>query len=585
MEPLAAGDPERVGDFVLRGRLGAGGMGEVFLGRSPGGKAVAVKVVHPHLARQAEFRRRFRLEVTAARAVSGAFTAPVMAAGPEDDPPWIATAYVPGPSLAEAVARSGPLAEDSVWQLAAGLAEALGAIHAEGLIHRDLKPSNVLLAADGPRVIDFGIARAMEATVLTGTGTTIGTPGYMAPEQAEGRQVGPQADVFSLGAVLAFAANGREPFGQGSPLGILHRVVNGEPQLDGLPERVRALVATCLAKNPADRPTPAQLLVEIAGHWDPPEEFPHAPPWSEAVTALIQYRGPSTTAQYTAYGATPPSHHSEPTHTAPPRSSPTPAGQGVPDTEPPAGPVGESAREADPEHLQALNARAERAGSLGEAGDHMEAARLHAEVAAERARVLGPDHYDTLLSRHLQAWELGRAGEHGEAARLYGEVAVDSARVLGPDHTDTLNARCLHGTYVGEAGEHAEAVRLLAGVVADRARVLGADHPDALAVRSKRAGFVGAAGDHVEAARLHAELALDQARALGADHYDTLLSRHLQAWELGQAGEHGEAARLYAEVATDSARVLGPDHPDSVNARSGHAVQAAKQAEATRSQG
>ncbi|MFF4162066.1 protein kinase [Streptomyces sp. NPDC001741] len=508
-----------------------------------------------------------------------------MAAGPEDDPPWIATAYVPGPSLAEAVARSGPLAEDSVWQLAAGLAEALGAIHAEGLIHRDLKPSNVLLAADGPRVIDFGIARAMEATVLTGTGTTIGTPGYMAPEQAEGRQVGPQADVFSLGAVLAFAANGREPFGQGSPLGILHRVVNGEPQLDGLPERVRALVATCLAKNPADRPTPAQLLVEIAGHWDPPEEFPHAPPWSEAVTALIQYRGPSTTAQYTAYGATPPSHHSEPTHTPPPRSSPTPAGQGVPDTKPPAGPVGESAREPDPEHLQALNARAERAGSLGEAGDHMEAARLHAEVAAERARVLGPDHYDTLLSRHLQAWELGLAGECAEAARLYGEVAVDSARVLGPDHTDTLNARCLHGTYVGEAGEHAEAVRLLAGVVADRARVLGADHPDALAVRSKRAGFVGAAGDHVEAARLHAELALDQARALGADHYDTLLSRHLQAWELGQAGEHGEAARLYAEVATDSARVLGPDHPDSVNARSGHAVQAAKQAEATRSQG
>ncbi|MEV5085155.1 serine/threonine-protein kinase [Streptomyces sp. NPDC056159] len=170
LEPLAAGDPTRVGGFTLRGRLGAGGMGQVFLGRSLAGRAVAVKVVHPHLAQQAEFRLRFRQEVTAARAVSGAFTAPVVAAGPDDDPPWLATVYVPGPNLAESVAAGGPLPEASLWPLLAGLVEALQAVHAATLVHRDLKPSNVLLAADGPRVIDFGIARALDATALTAAG-------------------------------------------------------------------------------------------------------------------------------------------------------------------------------------------------------------------------------------------------------------------------------------------------------------------------------------------------------------------------------------------------------------------------------
>ncbi|CAM5654515.1 Serine/threonine-protein kinase PknD [Streptomyces californicus] len=185
MEPLAAGDPvQKVISCFMPGW--AGGMGRVFLGQSPGGRAVAVKVVHPHLAQHEEFRHRFRREVTAAQAVSGAFTAPVVAAGPDDAPPWIATVYVPGPTLDEAVARAGRMSEGSVWPLAAGLVEALQAIHAAGLLHRDLKPSNVLLAADGPRVIDFGISRTMDATVLTRTGTAIGTSGFMSPEQAEG---------------------------------------------------------------------------------------------------------------------------------------------------------------------------------------------------------------------------------------------------------------------------------------------------------------------------------------------------------------------------------------------------------------
>ncbi|WP_241562607.1 Hsp70 family protein [Streptomyces hoynatensis] len=307
MQPLRAGDPESVGGFVLRGRLGAGGMGEVFLGRSPGGRAVAVKVVHPHLARQGEFRRRFAREVAAARAVGGAFTAPVMAAGPEEDRPWIATVYIPAPDLAEAVGVAGPLPEDAVWRLAAGLAEALQAIHTVGVLHRDLKPSNVLVAADGPRVIDFGIARTLEDTALTATGLVVGTAGFMAPEQAEGGEVGPACDVFALGAVAAFATTGAGPFGEGPPLAVLHRVVNGRPRLDGLTGPLRELVDACLAKDPRDRPTLAALLERIGAHWEPADDVRGDSPWPDAVTTLIQRRATPPTAPYTeAAGATAP---------------------------------------------------------------------------------------------------------------------------------------------------------------------------------------------------------------------------------------------------------------------------------------
>ncbi|MGW2184093.1 Hsp70 family protein [Streptomyces sp. NPDC001732] len=299
MEPLRAGDPERVGGFGLRGRLGAGGMGEVFLGRSPGGRAAAVKVVHPHLARQEEFRRRFAREVAAARAVGGAFTAPVMAAGPEDDRPWIATVYIPGPDLAKAVGLTGPLPEGAVWRLAAGLVEALQAIHAVGVLHRDLKPSNVLVAADGPRVIDFGIARTLEDTALTTTGLVVGTAGFMAPEQAEGSEVGSAGDVFALGAVIAFAATGTGPFGEGPPLAVLHRVVNGRPRLDGLTGPLRELVGACLTKDPRKRPTLTALLEWIGARWEPTDDFPGVSPWPDAVTTLVQRYATPPTAPYT----------------------------------------------------------------------------------------------------------------------------------------------------------------------------------------------------------------------------------------------------------------------------------------------
>ncbi|GAA1972559.1 protein kinase domain-containing protein [Catenulispora subtropica] len=279
MEPLDDADPRRAGPYLLFGRLGSGGMGAVYLGRSVGGRTVAIKVVRPDLARDGEFRDRFRSEVAAARAVSGAFTAPVVDADPDGAMPWMATAFVPGVSLHRAVASRGPLPEPALRMLAAGIAEALAGIHAAGLIHRDLKPANVLLAATGPHVIDFGISRAVEGTSgLTATGAVIGSPGYMSPEQALGHRLTPASDVFSLGATLVYAAGGRGPFGEGSPAVLLYRVANTEPDLSALPGSLTDLVTACVAKDPGARPTPRQLVEELerrasavaAGSWLPP---------------------------------------------------------------------------------------------------------------------------------------------------------------------------------------------------------------------------------------------------------------------------------------------------------------------------
>jgi serine/threonine protein kinase len=261
---LQPGDPQWAGPYRLLGRLGSGGMGQVFLARSVGGRPVAVKVIRADLAGDANFRARFRQEVAAARKVSGLYTALVVDADLDGQMPWLATAYVAGPSLAEAVASHGELPAETVLALAAGLAEGLHTIHAAGVVHRDLKPSNVLLADDGPRVIDFGISRAAEASALTHTGQVVGSPGFMSPEQAEGREVGPPSDIFNLGAVLTFAATGEGPFGTGPTHALIYRVVHGQPGLDRLPALVRPLVEHCLAKNPADRPTAGELLAHLS---------------------------------------------------------------------------------------------------------------------------------------------------------------------------------------------------------------------------------------------------------------------------------------------------------------------------------
>jgi hypothetical protein len=290
VEPLADYDPREVGGFRLQARLGAGGMGRVFLGYSPGGRPVAVKVVHPDLARDPQFMRRFRREVAAAQAVSDAYTAAVVGAGPDDSPPWLATTFVSGPSLADLVRQAGPLPEDAVWRLAGGLAEALQAIHAQRLVHRDLKPGNILIAADGPRVIDFGISRTADGTVVTATHMSIGTPAYMSPEQAEGNPVGPPSDIFSLGSVLAFAATGVSPFdsGSGEMFAVAYRVVNGEPKLSGVPAALLPVIGACLAKDPAGRPALSELMSLVAAG---AAAYPQVTPgrfWPDQVAAVLE---------------------------------------------------------------------------------------------------------------------------------------------------------------------------------------------------------------------------------------------------------------------------------------------------------
>ncbi|MFB8174697.1 serine/threonine-protein kinase [Streptomyces sp. NPDC055966] len=269
---------ERIGGYRVERRLGEGGMGTVYLARTRGGRAVAVKVAKAELAADAVFRERFRSEVEAARAVGGFHTAPVVDADVDGDPLWLATAYIPGPTLAAQLAAEGALDEPRLRALAAALAEALESIHSCGLVHRDLKPGNIVMAVDGPRVLDFGIARAVESTRLTATGTAFGTPGFLAPEQALGHDVTGAADVFALGAVLVAAAGG-SAWGEGTPMGLMYRSVHEPPDLATVPAGLAGLVAGCLAKDPGDRPTPTELLDRLTDGTPAPAYTPaYGPP-------------------------------------------------------------------------------------------------------------------------------------------------------------------------------------------------------------------------------------------------------------------------------------------------------------------
>ena len=279
-------DPREIGPYRLLGQLGSGGMGQVFLGMSAGGRPIAVKVIRTELAADPDFRARFRREVAAAQKVSGLFTALVVDADLDCPVPWLATAYVPGPSLSEAVRGHGPLPVRSLLALTAGLAEGLGAIHAAGVVHRDLKPSNVLLAEDGPRVIDFGISEAAEASVAAGANVMIGSPGYMSPEQVLGLDIDPASDMFSLGVVLTFAATGQGPFGIGSNAALMYRLVNSQANLGSVPGELRSLVGSCLAKHPNDRPTARELLAEVGA-------IQPAPGWlAESIMSSFAQDGP-----------------------------------------------------------------------------------------------------------------------------------------------------------------------------------------------------------------------------------------------------------------------------------------------------
>ncbi|MFI7243505.1 serine/threonine-protein kinase [Streptomyces qinglanensis] len=349
--PLAPDDPATVAGYRLAARLGSGGMGKVYLSYTPGGRPVAIKVIRPDFSEDPEFRRRFQQEVRAAERVQGLHTAPVIDSDTEGPQPWLATAYVPGPSLADAVGGHGRLPVPTVLFLVAGVAEALQVIHKAGIVHRDLKPSNVLLADDGPRVIDFGIARAADATALTSSGVTIGTPSFMAPEQAEGQRVTAATDIFALGQIAAYAALGTPAFGEGTSHGVLYRVVHAEPALDGLPDELRELVTRCLAKRPDDRPGLDEVLrlcqdASGGGELRRPGDWLPSP-----VAADITHRAaaPAPAQPPPAHGAPPTAPVTQaaaPTQTAAPGVGPSPAGTApltapvppAPSPPPPSGP-------------------------------------------------------------------------------------------------------------------------------------------------------------------------------------------------------------------------------------------------------
>ncbi|XRQ09645.1 protein kinase domain-containing protein, partial [Actinomadura welshii] len=297
MESLKALDPPRIASYELLGRLGAGGMGLVYLARSRGRRLVAVKVIQTDLTDNPQNLERFRLEVEAAKEVSGHYTAPVIDADLEGRPAWLATSYIDGPNLDRVITRQGPLDRRAVTALAAALAEALKAIHAAKLVHRDLKPANILLAADGPRVIDFGIVRAVDRAELTRH--RIGTPEYMSPEQAECVSVGPESDVFSLGGVLYFAATGHHPFGTGDTAAVLRRVVEAEPDLARVPQEHRELIGRCLARQPSERPTPDEILDDFFNDADAALDNQAGTDWTSGSIAPLIKEHIAQTALYT----------------------------------------------------------------------------------------------------------------------------------------------------------------------------------------------------------------------------------------------------------------------------------------------
>jgi serine/threonine protein kinase len=290
LSPLEPKDPRVLGPWQLLGTLGSGGFGQVYLGQAPDGRQAAIKRILPVHARDPDFRRRFRREAAAAAMISGRYTAHVLGADVDGPEPWLATAYIPAPSLATWVLEYGPLPADAVLNLAAGLAEALAAIHAVGLVHRDLKPDNVLLAPDGPRVIDFGIARSAGASSLTQAGHVIGTIAYMSPEQLDGVEAGPASDVFSLGSVLVFSATGQPPFAPTGSVGqVAVAIARQPPRLDQVPPQVRPLAAGCLEKDQARRPSPAQILASLRAPATPPP----APASRPEPTVAVSTPGPA----------------------------------------------------------------------------------------------------------------------------------------------------------------------------------------------------------------------------------------------------------------------------------------------------
>ncbi|GAA1442277.1 protein kinase domain-containing protein [Nocardiopsis tropica] len=534
MQPLHPTDPRRVGRYRLTHRLGAGGMGRVYLALTPASRRIVVKVVLTEYADEPDFRARFAREVEAARRVGGFHTAPVVDADPEAESPWIASAFIPGPSLGRAVREHGPLPEPALRALAAGLTEGLEAIHACGLIHRDLKPDNIILASDGPRIIDFGIARAPDAARVTMTGMPVGTPSYMSPEQTEGAVVGPSSDVFSMGTVLAYAATGTNPFAAQSVPAVIRRLIGPAPEPEGVPGPLRDLVAACWRHAPAARPAPVEILSlfgddDLSGAWPPPH-----------------LAGPGPESAPPATGVPAPG-------TAPPTGSPAPLPP--PDTAAPG------------TRSDALTVLEDRARAAAQTGDPSAALHAYRALLLEQLRVLGPHHHGTLSTRREIAHWTGARGDVEDARHGYEALLVETERVLGPDHLETLRTRRHAALLVDRVHGHDRALRVAAPLLRDHARVLGGDHPETLALRFRVVQWEASGGDRAGALAALRSLLDDMLRVLGPEHAETLRCRAYVAHWSGWAGDpHGAVGQLLT-LLSDQARVLGPDHEDTDRTR------------------
>ena len=446
------GRSEWIGPYEVIEVIGAGGMGRVHLCRDAAGLLVAVKSLHAEPARDAAFRRRFAREVRAARSVGGTYAVPVLDADPDGDVPWMATAYIPAPSLSSLVSRAGALPLAGVRRIGAGVARALVAIHAAGLVHRDVKPGNVLVAHDGPRVIDFGIACA-EGQTLT-QGALSGTPAYMSPEQIEAPgTVGPASDVFSFGSVLAYAATGRAPWDGGEAYAVLHRITSGEPDLTGLPAELRDVVTACLRRDPAERPAPAELIARL-----------------EAVAPAAQGAGwlPEEARTVVLDHTLPPADRPRRTH----------------------------AVHAHRAELDALHADLALLEREADGGADPAAARDRCAATAERAAaLLGEDHPDVCAARAVEARLVGAAGDPARAAHLLGRLVERASRLFGENAPAVLGYRRHLAEWTARSGDAARGLLDAEDVVARCTEVLGADAPATLAARRLRARLLSSLRD------------------------------------------------------------------------------------------
>jgi hypothetical protein len=428
-------------------------MGKVYLAHTGSGRKIVVKVIRADHVRQDEYRARFTREVAAARRIGGFHTAQVVDADTDADEPWIASAYISGPSLYQAVFAHGPLPEGSLRVLAVGLAEGLEAIHEHGLVHRDLKPANIILADDGPRIIDFGISRPTNDTRITHSGALLGTPAYMAPEQAEGEPPAPAVDVFSLGTVLHFAATGTNPFEARTVMAGLRLLIGPTPAVaDEVPKELRDLITRCWNQQPAKRPSLSEV-VDILGEVGSDRVWPPQPHSTVVSAEVLEKRFVAFKSLYDEdrYSAALPGFE-----------------QLLPQFR---GYLGD-------DHRRTLYTRYLIAHCQGQTGKPEAALATYRQLLPDLTRVQGPDHPDTLITRQQIGYCHGRTGNPHAALEEFRQLLSDHIRILGPDYPDTLTTRHNLALYTYESGDVVKAVELVTTLVRDRMRILGPNHPD-----------------------------------------------------------------------------------------------------------